>query len=343
MMELKFKNNFEKIKEKKSDLIFGRLIENPDFTVCLPIHGIGKFLNETLLNIINLDTFGLRIQYIVSNNGVNIDFEHLNELFKNISNVAIYHCQYDIGQYNNFNRCAELSNTKFFTILHDDDLLNTNYFYFVKLFLNSKLATKNIGMIHQKQKEFTSNIITNDKFTYRLYPKSSFEISVDGGTKTGFPTCGIILNKEAFLISGGYNDEYYASGDAFLSLAIIKKGYTVYQSLDVFGYYRIAVNSSLNINICREFIKEDVLFRDYWYNKSFFRKKFYSIYKNFFYSEDIKTKVLLFREFNSQISVESLDFKNTYKRYSKFGFHKILYFLLKVIKNIYIGFRTFKL
>lgn len=331
---------FEKIKDEKSTLIYGKLLDNCDFTVCIPIYGIRKFLKETISNIKEIDKYGMSVQVIVSNNGKHISEDELNEYFGDLDNIAVFSIEKSIGQNNNFNRCIQLSNSNYLTILHDDDLLIKNYFQFVKKSLTFLDKRPNIGMIHQKQIVFNDVIEEKNIRIMKIYKKTPFEISVDGGSRTGFPTCGIILNKRICIMSGGYTDAFPSSGDAFLSIAMIEKGFDIYQSVDYLGYYRIADNNSLKLDICKGFIKEDVYFRKYWYEKSLFRKLYFKIFGRFLYSTDIDTKVKFFSNFNSEISIDNLDYLNNYKCYGKISFCRILYHGFQILKKMFIKIHT---
>ena len=198
-------------------------------------------------------------------------------------------------------------------------------------------------MIHQKQVNFTDTIQIKNITEFALYRKTATGITLCGGTATGFPTCGIIFNREAFIASGGFDDKYPSSGDAFLCLPMMELGYEIYQSSSIVGYYRIGDNLSLNYAICSGFIKDDVCFREYWYNKNSLRKLFYKLYGNYLYSSDIDTKCSLFGQYNKDINIDNLDFQKKYRHYGKFNLIRrsfslnlILYRIITKMRNVKI-------
>ena len=69
MGEMVFQDNFSKIKSIPSKLVFGKYCTEAQFSICIPIYGVGKHLEETLLNIKYYQSHELiQTQIIISNN-----------------------------------------------------------------------------------------------------------------------------------------------------------------------------------------------------------------------------------------------------------------------------------
>ena len=325
---IEFVDNLKKTSEITSSLEYGNMIDSPDFTISIPIYGKGKFFEQTLDNVLSLDKYGLRVQILISDNKDYGDSgNQIVETLKTVdcSNIAYYRCS-PIGQLNNFNRCVFLAKSKYVGLLHDDDLLSLNYFEFVKYALIYAKKKKRIGMIHQNQQFFSGELLDNKPITsFTVKKRLKCQTTHEGYTGTALPTCGMIVNKLAFLEAGGYNDKYFASGDAFLSLAMENKKWKILFTKAVLGYYRIGTNVSLKTDMCQAFVQQDKLFRDYWASTSFYRRIHMLVFERYLYSKNIEGKVSLFGQFNSEISVEKLDYLKKYKKYKKHSLLRITY------------------
>ena len=99
-------NNFFKTKDINSRLVYGSINENADFTLAIPIYGIGRYLEETLKNISELDTYGLCIQIIISDNKPNEEIGKFIDILEKygLQNIAYYLSDASLGQLGNFNR-----------------------------------------------------------------------------------------------------------------------------------------------------------------------------------------------------------------------------------------------
>lgn len=317
---IEFGDNFKKTEEVVSTLEYGNIISSPDFTLSIPIYGKGRFFQQTLKNVLSLDTFGLRVQVVISDNkDYANNYNDIIEVLKTIdcSNIAYFRCS-PIGQLNNFNRCILLAKTEYVGLLHDDDLLSINYFEFVKHAIAYAKRKKHIGMIHQDQQLFSGELLENKPITnFKVRKRLKCQTTHQGYTGTALPTCGMIVNKLAFLETGGYNDKYFASGDAFLSIAMENKKWKILFSESILGYYRVGTNNSLKTDICVAFVKQDKLFRDYWASTSFYRRIHMCFFENYLYSKSLEGKVSTFGQFNEEIKIENLDYLQKYKKYKK--------------------------
>ena len=200
-----FVNNFEKLNAFKYVFLKGKLCEHPDFTICIPTYGRGKFLNDVINNLAMQNLYGLNVQFIICNNGKPIDNEFINWYLTLIPNLAYYFCEDNVGQYNNFNECCLLANTDYFSMLHDDDLLIGNFFDYVRRVLNFAKKHKDIGMVHQKQLNFSKNVTVINEGKFSLYRKYDFETMINMDGCLAYPTAGVIFNKKAIISTGGFD------------------------------------------------------------------------------------------------------------------------------------------
>ncbi len=326
---LTYVDNFNKIKDIKSRLLYGCMIDKPDFTLVIPVYGFGKFLTETLSNIQEQKKSKLRVQIIISDNKEYEDEENpFLTYFKNhpMNNLAYFLSEKTLGQLNNFNRIFSLAETEYVAMLHDDDLLVSNYFCMIEQVLPWLRKHPRVGMIHGNYEFFKNKINLEETNKFGIYKISKNDVSSAGFSMTGIPSCGYLINKKALLDSGGYNDVFFSSGDAFVSAIMMQKNYLIYQFSNKTGYYRIGDNTSLKFSICLGFIKQDYMFYEDWENSgSLLRKIKMHILKNYVYSHNIESKVSTFGKINPQITIQALDFNKSYKKYHKYGLSNILY------------------
>lgn len=331
---MKFENNFEKLNSFKYELLKGKLCDHPDFTICIPTYGRGKFLDEAINNLAMQNLYNLKVQFIICNNKKPIDNKFINKYMNLIPNLAYYFCQDNVGQYNNFNECCLLAKTEFFSMLHDDDLLIGNYFDYVRRVLNFSKKYKNIGMFHQKQLNFTKCITVNNEKKFSIYRKYNFEtiINMDGGL--AYPTAGIIFNKKALISVGGFDERYYPSADALPGLRLMECKFKVFQSRTINGYYRVEANASIEPEVTKEFIKKDFEIWNDWFKKTIIRRIYFKLFWKFFYSRNIDNKILLFGKFND-LKISDLDSLGKYKKYKKYGLYNLIYKFFLLINSFF--------
>lgn len=264
---LTIKNNFEKIKNIKSSLLFGNVIEDADITIGIPVYGFSKYFEEMLNSILNQKENEFKLQILISDNkeygdDTNPFIEFLSK--KNVNNIAYFGAEKMLGQLNNFNRCIELCKTKYIINIHDDDILANDYLFNLSK-MKTLLAKDDSAMIHGCFKCFNDDTPDDDlDKKISVFRIKNFRVSYAGTSCTGIPSCGYLINCEIMKRVGGYNDEFSSSGDAFPSAIMMNEGYKVYNFNYNTGFYRVAINTSLRLSVCQGFIKEDYKFYNDW-------------------------------------------------------------------------------
>lgn len=329
------RNNFAKVDNITSSLKFGNYIEDADLTICIPIFGIGKYLIETLNSVVMvLNNTNLKLQVIISNNSSNeLDDERIKSIVSafGLDCFIYFNTTKPLGMFNNFNRCIQLAHTEYIAFLHDDDLLIPNFGDYITRALNVLKNNKKIGMIHENYEVFYQNPILKEVNDFSFYELSDSLITTRGNPNAGIPSCGMVISKEAAVKCGGFNSDYPCLGDSFLSISLRQFGFEILQVNEIVGFYRLAVNTSMKLDVCLGFIKEGILFRDYWYSQNVFRKLYYLFMKRYLYCKDIDFRTNWFSKLNPDINENSLDFLHLYRRYRK-GIH---YFVFKFFNKIF--------
>jgi len=264
----KNKNSFKEIKSTESILLWGdpNAIPDAEITICIPTYKRPKLLEEAIKSAVNQDT-NIPYRIIVVDNDDNFENnENLNIINKfNNKKISYYKNSKNIGMYGNINRCAELALTRWFALLHDDDLLKSNYINEVSKILLKYKKSIDLLILNMQQinypflKEKNSNkkkkivlILKAVKGTIKnilsLFTPKLTRIPVSSnmflGNVYGPPTCGILFKKLTFLDSGGFNKDYYPSSDWFFLIYFSKK-YKVLKLKKYLGCYRWEDNESL--------------------------------------------------------------------------------------------------
>lgn len=335
-------NNFAKKSGIPSKLVYGAMLTTADFTLAIPIYGISKTLQETLINVAQLKKTKLKVQVIISDNKPEEDIDKVIDVLKKsgLEDVAFYLTDKALGQLGNFNRCIELTNTDYLAMLHDDDLLVPNYYELVESLLPYMQMHPEIGLIQGARINFTEVPELKETKRLRIFPVKRDYITYSGYSSAEIPSCGMIFKKKAVFEAGGFNDGFPASGDAFLAVQMLSNGYQYYKSVDVFGYYRIGYNISITSDICREFIIEDRKFEESWAEIGLFEKIYFKIFGRYFYSNNIKGKIETFGMFNPDLSVANLDYLHIYRTYPKYGIIHVLHAAHRKMLGLFIKART---
>lgn len=334
-------NDINNLKTIKNTLLYGKLLDKPDFTVVIPVYGLNIYLKETLLSIKNQIKSNLEVQILIADNKVTLDdSQKIISCLKEIKlkNVAYFITDKALTQLKNFNNAVLLAKTNYVCMIHDDDLLAHDFFLKVEAILPYLEKNKKIGIVCSNFRIFNEskeiNQINNVDECTVIRKMLRSKIDLEGHTGCGIPSCGYLIQKEALLKAGGFNDKFPSSGDAFLAAVMLKLGYKIMKFENITGYYRISNGASLKLNLCQGFIKEDFYFGEDWSKDgNIFRKITMSFFRNYRYSKNIDLKVKMFGCLNSEITVESLDFRGTYKRYFKFGSHCCIYVILRKLIN----------
>jgi len=268
----KNKDSFEEIKNIESILLWGdpNAIPDAEITICIPTYKRPKLLKEAIESAIKQDT-NIPYRIIVVDNDENFDNNEILKIIKifNDKKICYYKNIKNIGMYGNWNRCGELATTNWFGLLHDDDLLKSNYIEEVYYILK-KYRKYNIGALcfypeqlnypfNKNKKGYNRNYrIVNiilkplAKYYSRILLKIPIVCNMLFGNVYGAPTCGNIFNRELFIESGGFNQYFSPSSDWFFYIYFSHRN-NVYKYKKSFGIYRWEENESLKEETLEKF------------------------------------------------------------------------------------------
>lgn len=253
------KDYFEKYKSVPSVLRFGKRKEGKiDISICIPTFNRPDLLEECIYSCLNQKPGSLSVEMIVVDNNPETDNENVKLLRRmGRPEICYYQNGSNLGMFGNWNRCIELAQGKWVSLLHDDDLLVPDCFQlWGELLASPKLSSK-IAYIKApaisfaKTPEIAQQHRLGDRirkrYGTRFYLVRKFDFIVGGNPgRYGMPSCGTLVRRDAAIEIGGYNTDYFwPSNDAFFPVRLFNHGYSIASTVAPFGYYRYAVNASM--------------------------------------------------------------------------------------------------
>lgn len=353
----KYVNNFERHKDIPSLLCLGLKVFNPYISIVIPTYRRVDTLKEALDSTMNQLPVSFEYEILVVDNEPSSEFQSETEKLVNSyksDKLLYYKNTQNLGMFGNWNRCIELARGKWISFLHDDDLLDPDYLARIDRIIKSKAIKKEeIGYIQTRKRIINENKLVINELTPNLKSKivtkllgdklmrvRLLDAIVQGESPLGAPTCGTLLNRKAIIKVGGYNPEYYPSGDVYPPIKMLKN-YRVYKTYAQLGSYRWSNNASLNPDVVLGWIKENHRFREYLYTTSLAGKVFGKIFKNEHYTLFLKKIIKLTEQLkNNNLK---LDFDNIYKsepnkvKIKFLVFLRKIYFRIKIVNTIIFG------
>jgi len=243
-------------------------VSDAKLTICITTYKRPQLLQEAIRSALDQKT-NLSFRIIVLDN--DDDFSNMENLrmVNELSNNRIdyYKNEANLGMIGNWNRCAELVETEYFSLLHDDDLLKENYVNEV-LGIISKypaidglcIETDSISSPTWEKGLLKNSKIENLKFQLRRISKRvlpriikfPLHANILLGNIYGPPTCGMLFKRESFLESGGFDPRFFPSAD-WLFMIFFDYHYNVLKYKNTLGTYRWIENESLNFNTIEKF------------------------------------------------------------------------------------------
>ena len=346
-------NNFKKTLGVVSDLLWGeenRMI-SPLVTILIITNSRPTLFKEALNSVICQEHVEYPWEIVVMDN--NPQESRVLSIVKELDNgrIRYYRNQRNIGHEGNINRGVELAKGTWVAILHDDDLLVPNYltliYKYVKACENWKKPLAYIRARHllctEDSKCINSKSTTIEPKVF-IRPELWCESLLRGTGTTFVNSCGSLVNRNYFIKIGGYNQELYPIGDATLGFIFMNKGYSVYASERILGYYRQGSNESIKMSTVISFIEADYQLREYLYSQNRLSLLWGNVFRKtqFCESVDAKNKILLkYTNAKPNMLVKATEVEHICK-YEKNYFLECLLIVIRVVFNIiYRPFHVF--
>jgi glycosyltransferase involved in cell wall biosynthesis len=261
----KYFNNFTRFEHVESRLLIqpaSSTYKVYTYSIAIPTYKRPELLLQAVQSCLKQDYMGSDWQIVIVDNDPTENESIVAQLLEIGGNIYYYKNTTNLGMFGNWNRCLELSNSEFVTILSDDDLLYPGY---LREMNNQIQNNANINMICGYYDRFVNGRIIRDNasglFNYMnniLFYDKIREINLlDYFLKTfGFSSSCIMFRRKRAIELGGYDVDLFPSADYHFQTKF------VYNFTDCFLYrkflavYRIGENESMKRDVCEKVIEQ---------------------------------------------------------------------------------------
>ncbi len=321
-------DNFAKYKDVKSELIcdFSEN-SNPLVTIAIPTYKRTDTLKEAIDSALNQKNYE-NYEVIIVDNEDNFDIETATErLIKSYktNKIRYFKNKQNLGMFGNWNRCIELAKGKWFSLLHDDDLLEENYLEAMTCVISRDNKIRFVTPSHWFLDQRSGNSILKGKFVSKK--NSIVRLSlIDYFLSHPVSNVGPFFDRDLMLESGGFNQDFFPITD-YVFHTFFHLKYGSYRFLQPLGKYRFQCNESLKQDVAIVSLTNVYLFRNFL-NDNFFRSKLFNIYNKVFTNHQIITVKQKFPIINSSELRAKFEI-------SWFYDSKILIILIKIFFKLY--------
>lgn len=304
-------DNFKKIESVDTNLLWGNPDNTPDpwLSVIVPTYNRSDLLQEALQSVLVQMPVSFSWEVIVVDNtplDLNRQTPALHIIQQlNDSRILYYHNSTNIGSGYNWNRGVEKARGTWISLLHDDDILYPDALQNIEKILHEKHTfRKPLGYVQARFDEFINTSELSSLF--RNNKKYLLELTRLGTlityyTRTGIPTCGTTILKQAYIETGGINYDFGPTADAVLGYQIMRT-YTVLLSDCTLGAYRWGVNETLKLETSQKLVYADYLLAQYCCSQSAFSRLWGKVFGRIQYSRNIDVKVRNMNKLGGAIS-----------------------------------------
>lgn len=273
------RDNFEINKMHRSLLMAGKEDdgENIYISYVIPTYHRIETLKEAVMSVVRVAHRFVYEIIVVDNSNDAAIISATKEFLLGLNDPHIKYFlnEKNLGMEGNWNRGIELARGKYVSFLHDDDLLDVNYEIEIQNILLKE--PRKIGFIKVQTAIFHEGgekppLKQKLQGNIRRFRRINAVVSGYGLTYT--PTCGILFDRDAVAMTGGFDSRLHPSADQIIGFLIMQQGYRGYGTEDQLGYYRVGLNESMRLETAIGFCKKDTLIREYMYRDNVFFRMF---------------------------------------------------------------------
>jgi glycosyltransferase involved in cell wall biosynthesis len=265
----KNKNSILKQMHIESVLLYGDPDACPDaeITVCIPTYKRAEFLSESLRSVLYQNT-NISYRIIVVDNDPDFTKTDTLDIIKSFrqNNITYYKNKENLLLFGNINRCIVLARTKWVSLLHDDDLLLENYISEISkvltkyekkikgLSVNYKIQGSDPWVLFKKKNKiylFCRRIYRSAKFVTGSFSKIPLLANLFDNPY-GSPSCGMVFDRNCFIESGGFNQDYFPAADRVFYIIFSLK-YNFHKFKKSLSIYRFEVNTYLQPDVMSKY------------------------------------------------------------------------------------------
>ncbi len=243
------KNCFAQLNKIESIPIFINNIEGCKYTIAIPTYKRTRDLKDAIESALG-QNFQKSYNIIVVDNNPERNDETEVMMLKDYSsskNIAYYKNTTNVGMINNWNKLFELSDTEYVVMLHDDDVIYSNFLSVMERII-SQVGT--FAAINAGKKSWDGTTISSVKteetgkpikvYNYSKYSNFAF-------FHFGAPS-GCVFNKRLVYQEGGFDNDAYPSSDYVFIQKLSMTGHAVMQVKDDLMLYRVTNNTTSKID-----------------------------------------------------------------------------------------------
>ena len=246
------KNYFVKWGGVKSVLKFcnGEVPDKGDISICIPTFKRVEELAKAVQSVNLQEKTRLVWNLIIVDNELSeLDGDSpKRKLLEAVEGISLkyYQNEKNIGLFGNWNLCIELADGNWVSMLHDDDLIDSDYLKTIESII-ANIDYKSVAYIKTGARTEESTFKSKKdfirlKYRSRLVRYRMSDVELLGPASIGIlgaPSCGTLINRQIFLKAGGYNEEHYPCEDAYMPVKLINLyGYKVYRTVGNLGTYQ---------------------------------------------------------------------------------------------------------
>lgn len=329
-------NSILRNKDISSILIRESKITNPRISIMIPTYKRPQLLLEAIQSALNQEEYE-DYEIIVVDNEAKLD--KVTETQKIINSVdsnrlGYYKNSENIGMFGNWNRCFELARSPWVCLLHDDDLLASDYLKTVNKLINDKhMAITIQTVIINSYEDINKKSINKNPIKNLFRNKAICRNMCDYLYNHNVTFC--LYYRENVIELGGFNEEYYPNSD-YVFISLYNKFFGTYYIHKPLAYYRIMENESFKDEVTKGFI-----IGDYYLHKeiiNLYRSKIlkfllgkFNITKAYFYTYELN------KDWNKEISFSEIKNKLNIKQEIKISdkvIYQLVFYFIKI--KIYI-------
>jgi glycosyltransferase len=227
------------------------------FTIAIPTYKRENLLQKAIISAKNQKT-NVEYEILVIDNDPDSTIEYLMPEIVNNASCQIRYIKNEtnIGMFGNWNKCIDLAQGQWITMLSDDDLLHEYYLDTIERYLDIQISCISV---EKKDFQIDNDLKIGEKHNkYRAFKinKKIFNYFNPIGTPTGFA-----FKKEYAIKIGGYDQNFYPSSDYLFAKKITQYGDLI-KIKGVYGFTGIGVNESINVKTLKLFYLRDLDIRN---------------------------------------------------------------------------------
>ncbi|EOS37618.1 hypothetical protein C808_03597 [Lachnospiraceae bacterium M18-1] len=346
-------NHFEKIKNVRTDLIYGdpKYIKTPWFSYIIPVFKRPDLLRQTLDSVLDQEAVDFFWDIVIVDNETEPN-NPTEKLIREIDDKRIlyYRNQENIGPGGNYNRCIETARGKWVAMLHGDDLIMKDHLQLMGEYIRKyQRGVRELAYISPRYTDFSKvsdlkldrKTWKKDEICYfgRLKRLTFLDIMMTGNT-VGIPSFGTVMNREIMLRTGGFQVDLGICEDVITPYKLSQK-YRVYTTPKRMGFYRFEDNTCLKRQVIFDICEGMTDFREYLFERNLLTRLWSKVVRDEFFRN-----ITIYCSHISRYGTDKMrlsDFDYIYpERKKRQGTMQNIYFRMSAIYAVLNGYTTFE-